>query len=50
MFTRLDGTNLRQEVVELLLGLVVFLGHFLVLGLPLIALLLQRLHLALIMT
>jgi hypothetical protein len=44
----LDVANLGNEVVELLLGEVVLLGHLLVLGLPLIAGGLQGLHLALV--
>jgi hypothetical protein len=45
---RSDVTNLRDEVVELLLGVVVLLGHVLVLLLPLVGGLLKCLHLALV--
>lgn len=45
---RSDVTNLRDEVVELLLGVVVLLGHVLVLLLPLVGGLLECLHLALV--
>lgn len=44
----LDVANLGNEVVELLLGGIVLLGHLLVLGLPLVAGGLQGLHLALV--
>ena len=43
-----DVTNLRNKVVELLLGVAVFLGHVLVLLLPLVGGLLECLHLALV--
>ena len=45
---RSDVTNLRDEVVELLLGVAVLLGHVLVLLLPLVGGLLECLDLALI--
>lgn len=44
----LNVTNLGDKVIQLLLGLCVFLGHFLVLGLPLIAGGLESLDLALV--
>lgn len=45
-FSRSDVTNLLDKVVELLLGVGIFLSHFLVLGLPLVAGLLEGLHFA----
>jgi hypothetical protein len=45
---RSDVTNLRNEVVELLLGVAVLLGHVLVLLLPLVGGLLESLDLALV--
>ena len=45
---RSDVTNLRNEVVELLLGVAVLLGHVLVLLLPLVGGLLKSLDLALV--
>jgi hypothetical protein len=45
---RSDVTNLCNKVVELLLGVGVFLGHVLVLLLPLVGGLLECLHLALV--
>ena len=45
---RSDVTDLRDEVVELLLGVAVLLGHVLVLLLPLVGGLLECLDLALI--
>ena len=45
---RSDVTNLRNEVVELLLGVTVLLGHVLVLLLPLVGGLLESLDLALV--
>lgn len=45
---RSDVTNLRNEVVELLLGVAVLLGHVLVLLLPLVSGLLKSLDLALV--
>ena len=45
---RSDVTNLRNEVVELLLGVAVLLGHILVLLLPLVGGLLESLDLALV--
>jgi hypothetical protein len=45
---RSDVTNLRDEVVELLLGVAVLLGHVLVLLLPLVGGLLESLNLALV--
>jgi hypothetical protein len=45
---RSDVTNLRNKVVELLLGVAVLLGHVLVLLLPLVGGLLECLHLALV--
>ena len=45
---RSDVTNLRNEVVELLLGVAVLLGHVLVLLLPLVGGLLEGLDLALV--
>ena len=41
-----DVTNLRNKVVELLLGVGVFLGHLFVLGFPLVAGLLEGLDFA----
>lgn len=43
---RSDVTDLLDKVVELLLGVGVFLGHLLVLGLPLVARLLESLDFA----
>jgi hypothetical protein len=43
----LDGVDLVLEILQLLLHGVVLLGHLLVLGLPLVALLLEGLDLAL---
>ena len=43
----LDVTNLRDEIIELLLRRGVLLRHLLVLGLPLVALVLEGLHFAL---
>ena len=43
---RSDVTDLLDKVVELLLGVGVFLGHLLVLGLPLVAGLLESLDFA----
>jgi len=43
-----DVTNLLDKVVELLLGVGVFLGHLLVLGFPLVAGLLEGLDFALV--
>lgn len=45
---RSNVTNLRDEVVELLLGVGVLLRHVLVLLLPLVGGLLESLHLALV--
>jgi hypothetical protein len=45
---RSNVTNLRNKVVELLLGVAVLLGHVLVLLLPLVGGLLKCLHLALV--
>lgn len=45
---RSNVTNLRNKVVELLLGVAVLLGHILVLLLPLVGGLLKCLHLALV--
>jgi hypothetical protein len=46
--SRSNVTNLRNKVVELLLGVAVLLGHVLVLLLPLVGRLLECLDLALI--
>jgi hypothetical protein len=45
---RSDVTNLRNKVIELLLGVAVLLGHVLVFLLPLVGGLLECLHLALV--
>ena len=47
---RSDVTDLLDEVVELLLGVGVFLGHLLVLGFPLVAGLLEGLYFAFVVT
>lgn len=43
---KLQTLNLTTEFLQLLLNILVLLGHFFVLGLPLIAVILQCLHFA----
>ena len=48
MIRRSDVANLLDEVIKLLLGVGIFLGHLLVLGFPLVAGCLEGLDLALV--